>query len=94
MVSDLKMIRQTTTPEGEKGFDPLDHDAHFGILTLKKKNVNQNFYQVSFPNKIKRILWMQKFICIPFIVHSHCTNCFPKCVDNNPNNSDVQNMIN
>ena len=39
MVSDLKMIRRTTTPEGEKDFDPLDHDAHFGIPTLKKKSV-------------------------------------------------------
>ena len=35
----LKMIRRTTTPEGEKGFDPLDHDAHVGIPTLEK-NVN------------------------------------------------------
>ena len=39
MVSDLKMIRQTTTPEGEKGFDPLDHDAHVGIPTLKKRKL-------------------------------------------------------
>ena len=56
----------TTTPEGEV-FDPLDHDARWNPYPKKeKKNANNNYYQVSFPNKIKRILLMQKFICILF----------------------------
>ena len=63
------MIRRTTTPEGEKGFDPLDHDAHVGIPTLKKRKLellSGQFFQQDQKNTLDAKIHLHALI-----VHSH-----------------------
>ena len=64
------MIRRTTTPEGEIGFDPLDHDAHVGIPTLKKKSrlelLSGQFSQQDQKNTLDAKIHLHALI-----VHSH-----------------------
>ena len=68
------MIRRTTTPEGEIGFDPLDHDAHVGIPEKKKCKLELLLGQ--FSQQDQKNTLDAKIHLHSLIVHSHCTDLF------------------